>query len=120
MTVKDVARMCHEMNRAYCQFLGDDSQLAWKDAPQWQRQSTYEAVGWRLANLDAPPSAQHVQWMKDRYASGWVYGPHKDPFKKTHPCLVPFDDLPKDQQLKDTLFVAVVRASVEGLLDEDE
>jgi hypothetical protein len=29
---------------------------------------------------------------------------------KTHPCLVPFADLPEDQQRKDALFIAIVQA----------
>lgn len=34
--VEQIARMAHEANRAYCQALGDDSQPAWEDAPEWQ------------------------------------------------------------------------------------
>lgn len=33
-----IARVCHEVNRAYCQALGDNSQPAWEDAPAWQRE----------------------------------------------------------------------------------
>jgi hypothetical protein len=33
----------------------------------------------------------------------------KDPEAKTHPCLVPYDDLPEYQQLKDRVFLAIRR-----------
>lgn len=105
-----IAAACHEMNRVYCQFLGDDSQLPWADAPDWQRTSAVHGVEFRLANPDAPDSASHDNWMAEKVADGWVYGEVKDPEKKTHPCIVPFDQLPKEQQLKDVLFGAVVRA----------
>jgi len=34
----------------------------------------------------------------------------KEAEKKTHPCMVTFEQLPKAQQLKDFIFLAVVRA----------
>ena len=104
-----IAEACHEVNAAYCRFLGDDSQLPWPDAPEWQRTSAINGVNFRLANPDAPDSASHDSWMAEKIADGWVYGEVKDPDKKTHPCILPFDQLPKEQQLKDVLFGAVVR-----------
>ena len=41
---------------------------------------------------------------------GWTYGEVKDPARKTHPTLLPFGGLPAEQQLKDRLFIAIVRA----------
>ena len=29
LTLNDIARVCHEVNRAYCQALGDNSQVEW-------------------------------------------------------------------------------------------
>lgn len=36
--------------------------------------------------------------------------PNKDPEKKVHPCMVPYDQLPKEQQVKDAIFVGIVHA----------
>ena len=33
----------------------------------------------------------------------------KDEGAKTHPCLVPFAELPEGQQLKDALLVAIIQ-----------
>ncbi len=44
MTPEQIARVAHEVNRAYCQALGDNSQPAWEDAPQWQRDSAMLGV----------------------------------------------------------------------------
>jgi len=57
--------------------------------------------------------------MKQKRDDGWVYGEVKDPERKTHPCMVPYDDLPIEQRAKDTLFGATVRG-VLGLLDGDQ
>ena len=40
----------------------------------------------------------------------WSYGEVKDAEAKTHPCLIPYDQLPEFQKAKDKLFVAIVDA----------
>jgi hypothetical protein len=108
--IEAVARVCHEANRAYCWTIGDDTQPAWDDAPEWQRQSAISGVRFTLANPTAGPEASHVSWLDEKRAAGWTYGPIKDPEKKEHPCFVDYDQLPVDQRRKDALFQAVVRA----------
>lgn len=104
-----VARVAHEVNRAYCEALGDFSQPAWEDTPSWQIDSAMAGVNLHW-DKDVGPEASHEAWMAHKLAEGWKYGPNKDPENKLHPCLVPFDQLPKEQQVKDFLFRAVVHA----------
>lgn len=110
LTNEQIARVCHEANRGYCQAIGDNSQAAWDDSPEWQRDSAVKGVEFNLANPDAPASASHDSWLAVKEADGWKYGPVKDAEKKEHPCYVPYDQLPKDQQRKDAVFKAVVAA----------
>lgn len=105
-----IARVCHEINREYCRALGDDSQPAWEEAPDWQVQSAIEGVAFHLANPDAGPEASHANWLETKRAGGWEWGEVKDPEQKTHPCMVPFDELPPEQRAKDFLFRATVHA----------
>ena len=105
-----IAKVCHQANKAYCESQGDLSQPDWADAPDWQVQSAIAGVVFRLGNPDAEPDAQHNAWSADKIADGWVYGEVKDVEKKTHPCLVPFEQLPEFQQKKDKLFSAIVDA----------
>jgi hypothetical protein len=84
MYSEDIAKVCYEVNRAACAAFGDHSQPAWEDVPDWQRESTIKGVEFTLANPEA----------------------------KTHPCFVPYDELPPEQKLKDYLFQAVVRSVV--------
>lgn len=107
MTDEQIARVCHEVNRAYCLAPGDDSQPPWEDAPAWQRNSALDGVRFHLENPDLPASASHVRWMERKIEEGWRWGPDKDPQEKTHPCIKPFDDLSK-QQAKDFIFQAIV------------
>jgi hypothetical protein len=108
-----VARICHEVNRVYCISLGDWSQPKWEDAPSWQRDSAINGVRFHRDNPDAGDSASHDSWMQEKLAAGWIYGPMKNPDASppTHPCLVPFEELPKEQQLKDTLFRTIVHGA---------
>ena len=101
------AKVAHEVNRAYCAALGDNSEPAWEDAPEWQKESALLGVDLHLSG-DHGPEASHESWSAQKILYGWKYGPVKDPEKKEHPCLVPFADLPKEQQAKDFLFRAVV------------
>lgn len=107
--VDTIARVCHEVNRAYCAALGDTSQPLWDDAPDWQRESARLGVVLHCGG-DFGPEASHARWMQHKLAEGWTYGPVKDPEKKEHPCMVPFVDLPREQQAKDFIFRAVVHA----------
>ena len=111
-TVERAARAAHEANRVLCLALGDTSQPKWEDAPQWQRDSAMLGVKLHTENPDAGPQASHESWMAQKVAEGWVYGPTKDPELKQHHCLVPFDQLPREQQAKDFLFRGVVHALV--------
>lgn len=109
-----IARIAHETNRAYCQSIGDNSQPLWHNAPEWQKASALDGVKFHLETLRAGkeprPAASHENWLKQKEAEGWKFGPVKDPAKKEHPCFVPYDDLPIEQRQKDYLFAAVVKA----------
>lgn len=108
MNAIEIARVCHEANRAYCLSIGDDSQVAWDVAPIWQRDSAIAGVAFRLDHATALPSAQHDAWCAAKWADGWKHGTVKDATAKTHPCLVPYDQLPEEQRRKDALFQAIV------------
>jgi len=110
MTIEQIAEICHETNRAYCRTLGDDSQPTWALAPEWQRTSVINGVNFHLSTPAAMPNHSHDEWLKEKKATGWKYGPVKDPEKKEHPCFVPYDELPADQKAKDSLFIGVVNA----------
>lgn len=103
--VVQAARWCHEINRKWCELLGDHSQPSWEDAPDWQRKSAINWVEFHIANPDAGPAVSHNSWLAEKRADGWKYGPVKDPETKEHPCFVPYEELPAEQRAKDALFI---------------
>lgn len=110
LTAEAIARVCHEANRAYCRELRDESQPSWDDAPAWQKESAIAGVGRCLDDAAITSEQLHEAWSRDKLEAGWVFGMVKDPLAKTHPCLVPYGELPAEQRAKDALFGAICRA----------
>jgi hypothetical protein len=108
LTAAEIARVCHEVNRAYCKATGDDSQAPWDETPALIQESAIAGVRAHLDNPSLTPEQSHELWSAHKLAEGWVYGKTKSIEKKTHPCLVPYDELPVEQRVKDYLFKAVV------------
>lgn len=40
----------------------------------------------------------HETWADQRVRTGWVYGTKDNPERKTHRCLVEYDDLPESEK----------------------
>lgn len=110
MVVGDIARRAHEVNRVYCASIGDNSQKRWDVAPGWQRESAIGCVKEIMDNPHMEVGDAHAAWLKHKLDTGWVYGKVKDAGARTHPCMVPFEDLPSAQQMKDVLFINVVKS----------
>ncbi len=109
LSVEEIACVAHNVNKAYCQAIGDLSQTEWELAPEWQRSSAINGVKAHIeSGFTMLPDDSHVSWLKQKVAEGWVYGETKDVEKKTHPCMKPYSELPKEQKVKDYLFREVV------------
>ena len=107
--VLDIARECHATNREYCMSLGDDSQVPFDEAPKIIQQSVIDGVKGVLENSEITPEQSHDNWVYYKSEEGWEYGETKDIEAKLHPNLVPFNDLPETEQLKDKMFIDTVR-----------
>lgn len=120
MKVEQLAGICHDANRAYCKSIGDQSQVPWTDAPDWQRGSAINGVKMHLARPWATPEDSHKSWLAQKEAEGWKYGPVKDAEAKTHPCVLPYDQLMVEQRAKDYLFTAICHALAPFVEDAPE
>ena len=43
----------------------------------------------------------HEVWAQSRLSEGWTYGECRDDVAKTHPCLVPYEELPEIEKAYD-------------------
>lgn len=67
---------------------------------------------------DTTPEREHDSWWQAYMDMGWQYGEVRDPVAKTHPDMVPYDQLSKAEREKDAVFLAccaVGRVAVELL-----
>lgn len=108
MKLTTIAMLCHSINVAYCLSQGDESHLPWEQAPDELKKSIEYGVKLHLENPDTTPEQSHESWLKEKEAQGWTYGEVKDFEAKTHPCFLPYAELPAEQKAKDYLFKAVV------------
>lgn len=109
MNVIQIAQVAHESIKAFCDVSNELTNLRWDECPDWQKQSAIENAKFVLDNQDnITDEMMHIQWMNDKLNNGWKYASIKDEMLKTHPCLVPFDELSEYQQIKDRLFINVV------------
>ena len=111
VTAEDIARVVHAANRELQIVQGDPvPSPPWDEAPDYQAKQAIAGVQEVIRNPELTAEQSHELWVTRMRADGWTYGEVKDPAQKTHPTLLPFGQLPAEQQLKDRLFIAIVRA----------
>lgn len=104
-----IARVCVEANKGFMEAMGLTA-AGWQEAAEWQRESSRKSVVFHIEHPYAAVSAQHEAWVRQKLKEGWTYGAVKDDALKTHPSLVPYEQLPKYQPQKDAMFVAIIKA----------
>lgn len=67
--------------------------------------TTYNPCPANLDNIELPTTLEklieqiaenvHDVWAKSRIDEGWTFGYERNDEKKTHPCLVPYNQLPE-------------------------
>lgn len=70
-------------------------------------------------NRKSSPEELHDDWVTAYEAMGWHYGPVRDADAKTHPDMVPFDDLGFREQIKDAVFVALCEIARQWIVPDD-
>ena len=112
--IEAIASIAHAANKAYCEVLGDHSHAPWTTAPAFQKEGLIKGVERCLDALErgevVAGEDMHRAWMDHKLDEGWRYGPDKSTEEKTHPCIVEYADLPIEQQVKDSLFIAIIEA----------
>src|SRR3982751_2490853 len=110
-TDEQIAEIAHEANRALQGILNDPAVPVappWSQFPEEERQGVISGV--KAGRYGASPEVLHEKWMNEKLADGWTLGETKDVEAKTHPLLVPFDQLPPGDRAKDYLFAGVCAA----------
>jgi len=109
ISIEEIARVVHQVNKAYCQAIGDKTQVSWEDAPEWQKESAFDGILKIVENPEQTPEQSHEAWMLKKQQDGWRYGPIKDEKLMTHPAMVPYSDLSVEARAKDYIFSEIVK-----------
>ena len=70
------------------------------------------------ADRKMSPRELHEDWVEAYRAMGWQYGLERDVNAKTHPDMVPYDDLGQLERDKDEVFVALCEIARQWIYDE--
>jgi hypothetical protein len=110
-----IAKVIHNANKAYVDAIGGRAlNPSWEEAREEQRQGLVKAVGGTIINPQTPEFS-HEQWCLAREAEGWTKDLKYDFNRKTHPNLVPFDELTFEEQFKSHLYMGIASIFCGGL-----
>jgi hypothetical protein len=108
LTAEDIASIIHEANRQHRLVMGQAPGPHWGETRAEVRASATNGVVKALEGYT--PEELHQEWVEFKGAQGWTWGPYKDRVNRRHPCMVPYEDLPEHEQVKDHMFIAMVNA----------
>lgn len=63
------------------------------------------------------PEELHDDWVRAYEAMGWIYAPQRNTDLKTHPDMVPYDELEPRERDKDAVFVALCEIARQWVID---
>jgi hypothetical protein len=102
-----IAKVIHSANRAYVDAIGGRAvNLTWEEIREEERQGLIKAVASMIVNPQLPETS-HEQWCLAREKEGWTKDVRYDYNRKTHPNLIPYDQLPLEEQFKDHMFMGI-------------
>jgi RyR domain./Stage II sporulation protein E (SpoIIE). len=60
--------------------------------------------------IETMARVEHIRWSWEKRLNGWAYGNYKDELKKTHPSLIPYEQLSESEKQKDRELVKLIPA----------
>jgi len=78
----------------------------WSERDDAFKEQMIEFMGrYTAMDHDMTPEELHDSWWQAYIDLGWTYGLVRDQIEKTHPDMVPFDELGLEEQIKDEVFM---------------
>lgn len=109
MDVWSVARVVHAALREYESLTHGDDNPPWDELSDEIRWAYIHGVLNVNERADITPEELHENWVENKLRHGWTYGLVKNFLTKTHPCLVPYEELSTVEKGKAILFIAVAK-----------
>lgn len=110
--IERISRQCHEANALIVCTFEYQEYIPWENISQEFKDNTansiVEAIVWMKKGNILAPEDVHNFWMDHKKSQGYVYGAKKCPKLKTHPLLVPYEELSPVDQFKDINFINII------------
>jgi len=58
--------------------------------------------------IETMAKVEHIRWSWEKRLNGWRYGKERDNIKKTHPSLIPYEELDESEKVKDRQLVKLI------------
>lgn len=117
VTPGEFAEIVHEVNRLvqkavikHTGFTRVPVSVPWAELSGVTRVSLAGALENVRASGVYRPEDSHRLWCEDKWSEGWSYGPTLDVGARTHPNLMPWDNLPPLERAKDKIVLALIGA----------
>ncbi len=65
--------------------------------------------------IETMARVEHIRWSWEKRLNGWTFGMTKDDKKKTHPSLIPYDQLNETEKEKDRELVKIIPAFLQDI-----
>lgn len=116
-TIREIAYLLHTITSVFDRPDGSVV-MTWAELPEEKKvlaQTAVLVIWMRLtAGEDLTPQEAHRIWMIGKLNNGWTHGKEFCDEKKTHPCIVPFEELPPIERLKDELWITLIKLFHQG------
>ena len=111
-TLENLAELAYETCASWSLIAGDNPGPHWEQLDETQKQGIIDGVRFVVEKPFTSIADQHDNWRAWMAGRGWTHGDTKTEPAKTHPNMVPFDELPWAQQRKANLFRHVIHAII--------
>ena len=65
--------------------------------------------------IETMARVEHIRWSWEKRLNGWTFGSAKDDIKKTHPSLIPYEELSESEKEKDRELVKLIPAFLQDI-----
>jgi hypothetical protein len=96
-----IARVCHAANQAWREGIGQIPSGNWDSLSGEHQKGIITGVRDVLDGKIKSAEHNHEQWVAAKQALGWK--------EEEHPCMKEFKSLPLHEQIKDYLFIAIIK-----------
>lgn len=93
----------------------------WENREQAFKDQMIEAVAKQCGEHRCySPKQLHDEWVEAYWKLGWRYGDRRDRVAKTHPDMVPYEELGQLERDKDAVYLALTEIARQWIYDQEE